>query len=189
MTVALRRARLMDTFLVALLIVLLSAVHYAMLHSQRGRQFNKRERQQAYEGLLVASWPLLGVGALPLLALWFTGRSIDRVNLSTGSPKHMAAVMIASSMVGLGCTLVAIAELLWIIDIGFGSFHIVILLSIVSFVLLIWITLQVFNVVRQAAAVRRHLLQNPHSTGPQPGDFDFQSDSERQPDSKDNPFV
>lgn len=189
MALALRRSRLMDTFLVSVLILTLSAIHFVLPQYGRGWQFNNPTRKRSYMHLLGVSWPLLGVGGLPLLAMWFMGRSQDRVHFSSATAKHMSAVMVSAGLVAVGCTLVTAAEIVWVLDIGFSTFNVVILLGIISLILLGWISIQVFFVVREAANVRRSILESQRNAGPQPGDLEFQSDGDRRTESKDNPFA
>ncbi len=172
--VALRRAKLLDTAAVALLLLLLSAVHYGLLKSRRTQRFVNMNQQRAYVGLLIASWPALALGAVPMLGFWWSGRAADRAHYSNAKPRHLTGVMVAASLVALGCLLMAIAQIIWVVDFGFSRFHLVTVLGLVSFVLLTWIAVQVALLVREASVVRRHIIEHPEDGAlPTPSDFGY----------------
>lgn len=187
MTLALRRAKLLDTAVVALLLIILSAVHYALLHSGRSHSTSPKLRG-TYAALLIASWPFFAVGALPMIAFWFMGRGTDRSHFSSASKSQLTIVMASATLVTIGCILIAIAEIVWVSDYGFRHFHAVVLLAIVSVILLTWIAVQVALVVKEAFAVRKSLSEQPPQPdgfSPSPADFEAQIHSE---DDKDTPF-
>lgn len=155
------RARLGDTALVSLLLLVLSAVHFVLLAVGRSHRFHSEVLERAYRICLLASWGPLALGAAVLAVLWGTGRKADRKNFTPATPGRLLAASLSASAVALGCVLLAIAETFWIAEIGFARFHVVILLGVLSLVLLLWVAFQVVLVAREAARVRKHVIAHP----------------------------
>lgn len=174
MTVALRRAKLLDAGVVSLLLLLLSGVNYGLQRSGRIQGFSNKVQERAYVGILVTCWPLFLLGSIPMFGFWWSGRAADKSHYSNAKPRHLFGVMLAATLISLGSLLLSIAHLIWVISFGFRKFHLVSVLGLISFVLLFWISIQVALLVREASVVRKHIIDHPNDNNlPTPDDFGY----------------
>jgi len=158
MAEALRRAKLRDTVLVAVLLVLFTVVPFVLLFTDESREFDDSALQQGYVITIAASWPLLLLGSIPLACYWRKDRSLDEKDFSSATRPQLNLIIMGTASITSGCALLIAGQVIWIVEV-FRQEKVwaSIVFGVISVLLLAWITHCVIMVAFEARKVKKSL--------------------------------
>lgn len=185
MVPTIRRGKLLDVALCALILVLFGAIPGTIVLRKR---FQDDKLETAYLVFLCLSWPLLVQGALTLLFYWRKDRTIDRQHVSTLTARDLLYVFLASIAVAFAFVLVLVAMVLNTVDRITHDRSILILFIVVAILLMMWITYSVLSFSIQVRRARTELREQasddcqarPKSIDVQQNDLQEQKNSQSQ---------
>ena len=154
----LKRSRLGDTVAVSAFVIVLSVVPFVLLYTDESRHFHDSRLQFGYTVSIAMSWPFLLLATGPLGYFWMHGRSVDSVYFSRATRGQLGFIQGAVACVGVGCIAGAIGMGFWIAEIAMhGRDNIVLIYGVLSLLLLVWITVQLFFVMWETVLARKQL--------------------------------
>lgn len=162
-TTPLKRSYILDTALVAFLLVIFTALPLGVQLSRGGVIVDDKLHTTRIV-LTGLAWPFLVLGAIPLVFYWRKDRSIDKKFFSTATSGHLFAVLICTMTVFLGCLFVLSAYIVLLV-IQFKhtdgiSWEIVVDIFLVF--IFFSISLTTLNYARNVHAVRKAITNAPY---------------------------
>lgn len=162
-TTPLKRSYILDTALVAFLLVIFTALPLGVQLSRGGVIVNDKLHTTRIV-LTGLAWPFLVIGAIPLVFYWRKDRSIDKKFFSTATSSQLFAVFVCTMTVFLGCLFVLSAYIiLVVIQFKYSdgiSWEIVIDIFLV--LIFVSISLTTLNHARNVHAVRKAIRNTPY---------------------------
>lgn len=152
----LRRAKLCDTAVVALLLVIFTVVPFVLLFTDQSRHFEDDTLQTAYVICIAVSWPFLLIGAAPLAFYWRMDRALDSKYFSSARRAQLARIIAATVCIAIGCLLLIGGQAVWIVAVSRQkNVWASLVFGAISIFLLAWIT---HCVARIACETRRAMI-------------------------------
>lgn len=165
MVAPLRRAKLLDTAIAAVLLVLYTIVPISILMSSPEGRFFSNGMEKAFIALLGTSWPFLVLGAIALFYFWRTDNSVDKRLFSTATSRQLSTIMIATASVLCGAALIFVAQIVSLVDRTNGRVRWTVSIDVLAIVLVAFIVYTVGLFLWQVRSARKSLQEgttDPH---------------------------
>lgn len=166
----LRRAKVGDLAGSALLLVFYTALSFALLLTGR-TSILPGPSQIGYTICIGVACPLAFVSSLPLIYFWASGRSVDKVFLSSATERHLNVIMAAIALMILAYLFTLAAQIIELITEVKQTRLLFALLTVAVIALLCWIVqlvLQMLLVVRETK--RKMADERCKQSSPEQGD-------------------